>query len=428
MPASTSLAIAICGSGPAGLAAACFLHDAGHRPVLYERFPEPRPLGAGLLLQPAGLAALRRIGCDGDALALGQPITGFRGATAPDGREIFSLSYARLARAAGPGLFGLGIHRAALFSVLWAAVRARQIPIETGCDVTAVERQASNLVPCAGTRRLAPCDLLVDATGARSALRGAAGVSAAPRPYSYGAVWTTLDNSGFDPSVLSQRYVRARHMIGILPVGRLPDGRANLITLFWSLKPGTHGTFVAAGLPAWRDAVERLWPETRPLLAQVTNLEGLTLARYGQLTMARPHQDRMVFIGDAAHCTSPQLGAGVTMALLDAAALTDALAATESLAAALAAYARRRRRHVRFYQAMSRLLTPAFQSDGVMLPWLRDTLMPRAGRLAWVDRRMMETFAGLALGPFAAATPELLAGLGEASEVQGAIKAASSAS
>jgi len=42
------LSIAVCGAGPAGLAAACFLHDAGHRVRLLERVPEPRPIGAGL--------------------------------------------------------------------------------------------------------------------------------------------------------------------------------------------------------------------------------------------------------------------------------------------------------------------------------------------------------------------------------------------
>ena len=60
---------------------------------------------------------------------------------------------------------------------------------------------------------------------------------------------------------------------------------------------------------------------------------------------------------------------------------------------------------------MSRLLTPAFQSDTRTLAWLRDVAMPLAGRWGWgwVDRRMMEMFAGLALGPFAAARPDSLA-------------------
>ncbi|HAV49014.1 MAG TPA: glutamate synthase, partial [Brevundimonas sp.] len=52
----------------------------------------------------------------------------------------------------------------------------------------------------------------------------------------------------------------------------------------------------------------------------------LTLARYGHHTLARPVADRLSVIGDAAHSTSPQLGQGVNMGLLDAFALSQALA------------------------------------------------------------------------------------------------------
>lgn len=400
-----ALDIAICGCGPAGLGAACFLADAGHRVVLFERFGTPKPIGAGLLLQPAGLAALDRIGAAQRVRALGQPITGFTGATAPRGRTIFNLSYARL----DPALHGLGIHRAALFSVLWSAVQARRIPVETGTEIDGVEAAGdSRLQALAGARRTGAFDLVVDASGAGSRLRR--GVDPTPaQPYGYGAVWATVENRGFAPEILTQRYVRARHMIGILPVGTLPGETRPLATLFWSLKPADHDAFVRRGLAAWQADVIRLWPESEVLVSQITGLDRLTLARYGQYTMAKPFAGRLVFIGDAAHSTSPQLGAGVTMALLDAAALCDSLRTAATIDAAFQRYAAARRRHVRFYQRMSRLLTPAFQSDTRTLAWLRDVAMPLAGRWGWVDRRMMEMFAGLALGPFAAARPDSLA-------------------
>jgi 2-polyprenyl-6-methoxyphenol hydroxylase-like FAD-dependent oxidoreductase len=400
-----TLSIAICGCGPAGLAAACFLADAGHRPVLIERFAAPKPIGAGLLLQPAGLAALRRIGTGEAALALGSRISRFHGATAPRGRAIFDLSYATL----GSDLHALAIHRAALFSVLWAGVQQRAIPVETGAEIVDLDRRSDGrFSPNAPGRSFPAFDLVVDATGAGSRLRRF-GAARAPRPYAYSAVWTTLANRGFAPETLAQRYVDARHMIGVLPVGRVPDRADDLITFFWSLKPADHAAFKSGGLNACRDAVTRLWPETATLTGQIEDIEQLTLARYSQFTMARPFSGRLAFIGDAAHSTSPQLGAGVTMAFLDAAALADALDATRDLGDALALYAATRRRHVRFYQMMSRLLTPAFQSDTRTLARLRDWVMPAAGRLRWVDRRMMELFAGLAIGPFAAATPERLA-------------------
>src|SRR5690606_18934644 len=47
-----TLSIAIAGAGPAGLAAARYLHRAGHRITIFERFENPAPVGSGLILQP----------------------------------------------------------------------------------------------------------------------------------------------------------------------------------------------------------------------------------------------------------------------------------------------------------------------------------------------------------------------------------------
>lgn len=405
------LSIAVCGCGPAGLAAACFLHDAGHRVRLLERFAEPRPIGAGLMLQPAGLAALGRIGALDAALALGQRIDGLYARSEPSGRVVFDLSYATV----DPALHGLAIHRAAIFHALWQAASARRIPIETGVEITALAAGADGR-PCPVTRdghRLDAADLVVDATGSGSALRQLCGGPVRPRPYAYGAVWATVPAAGLRPNRLEQRFRGAREMIGLLPVGRVPGDDVPKAILFWSLKVADHPALLAAGIEPWRRQVLDLWPEIAPVIAGIADPAQLTLARYAQATLRRPYGDRIVFIGDAAHSTSPQLGAGVTMAMLDGAALADALAGTATVPEALAAYAARRRRHVRFYQAMSAMLTPAFQSDRRWIAGLRDLTFHPAARLPWLRRRMMQTFAGLSTGPFAAVTPAALAGLAE---------------
>jgi 2-polyprenyl-6-methoxyphenol hydroxylase-like FAD-dependent oxidoreductase len=85
--------------------------------------------------------------------------------------------------------------------------------------------------------------------------------------------------------------------------------------------------------------------------------------------------------GDAAHATSPQLGQGTILALLDAVALTQALSTATDLPSALAAYTQARRGHLHFYSQTSRLLTPLFQSDLTVLPWLRDVFL--AHRAGW---------------------------------------------
>ncbi|MEA2753092.1 MAG: hypothetical protein QOI41_7235, partial [Myxococcales bacterium] len=56
-----SLDVGIIGGGTAGSAAAIFLARAGHRVTLYERVPEPGPVGAGITIQPTGLHVLCRL-------------------------------------------------------------------------------------------------------------------------------------------------------------------------------------------------------------------------------------------------------------------------------------------------------------------------------------------------------------------------------
>src|SRR6185369_7552239 len=96
--------IGIIGCGVAGMAAAILLSRAGHRVTVLERFAQPRPLGAGLLLQPTGLAVLERLGLADAARHAGAPVNGIRGFTVA-GRKVLDLSYSDLA----PGCAGLGI-------------------------------------------------------------------------------------------------------------------------------------------------------------------------------------------------------------------------------------------------------------------------------------------------------------------------------
>ena len=124
-----------------------------------------------------------------------------------------------------------------------------------------------------------------------------------------------------------------------------------------------------------------LWPETEPLLAQITRHDDLIFAAYSHRTLADPVSRHVVHVGDSWHCASPQLGQGANMALLDALALARALEAQSNLDAALGEYARLRLWHIRLYQLASWLFTPAYQSDSAALAWLRDRIMSPLSRI-----------------------------------------------
>lgn len=116
-------------------------------------------------------------------------------------------------------------------------------------------------------------------------------------------------------------------------------------------------------------------------------------ASYQHRTLAHPVAAALVHIGDAWHATSPQLGQGANMALLDAWALGRSMAAA-SVGDALATYQRRRWRYVALYQLMSRVFTPVFQSESRTLPLLRDVLMEPLDRIPLVRRIAARIVAG----------------------------------
>ena len=408
------LDVAIVGAGVAGLAAATLLARAGHRVVLYEQFETPRPVGSGLMLQPSGLAALARLGLRAEVEALGARIGGLQGVAMPHGRVVFDLAYAEL----DPALHARAVHRAALHGVLWRAFLASGATLEAGRRIVAVETRAggrASVVDEAG-RVSASADLVVDASGARSVLRGAVVPGAAPRAFAYGAVWASFPDIGIAPGRLMQRYVAARVMIGYLPLGRVAAGEDPCAALFWSLKPRDHSAW-AVGFEAWRDEARAIWPELAPALATLPGAEAFTLASYGHFTAARVHRGPMLLIGDAAHATSPQLGQGANHGLLDAVSLADALAAAPDLPAALAQHERARRRQVRFYQRASLLMTPFFQSDSRILARARDATFAPVAAIPWVRREMLRTLAGLKTGLLTSArSADALAGAPEAAD------------
>jgi 2-polyprenyl-6-methoxyphenol hydroxylase-like FAD-dependent oxidoreductase len=395
------LEIGIVGAGPAGLAAALLLTRVGHHVSMFERFDAPKPLGSGLILQPTGLTVLHHLGLLDQILSLGARIDRLFGADARTGRTVLDVRY----DARPDGRFGLAVHRAALFGVLHRAVVREGIAVETGAEIADIDSsgERATLLGDDG-RRIGAFDLVVDASGTRSTLRRRADASCEPKPLAYGAFWASLGwRDGFDPHALLQRYDRASVMIGVLPIGRPHSDAEDMAAFFWSLKPADAERVLEAGIDAWKQRLVSLWPDCEAFTGQIDSFDQLVLARYGHHTLMRPAGRRLAVIGDSAHSTSPQLGQGANMALLDAAALAHAVAASRDVDDALERYVRARRLHVRVFQALSRMFTPFYQSDSVLLPLMRDRLVASIAKLPPAQRLLASMVAGTLVNPFRSA-------------------------
>lgn len=388
--ASDGYQIGIVGCGVAGQSAAIFLAECGHDVTVFERFAEPRPLGAGLLLQPTGLAVLRALRLEQQALSRGSIILGLEARTA-GGRRVLDLSYSTL----HPAAQGLGIRRGVLFDLLHRRLKESPARLATGTEIHDVAREHGRgvIIDQVG-QRYGPYDLVVVADGAHSALRQRLMPQARQRLYGWGCLWTTVpDIAGIGAtSLLRQRVRGTREMMGFLPVGD------NQLTLYWSLPAAG----LAPGAPIELGVIQRsgsaLWPEAASLVSAAVEADDFARATYRHVALPRWNDGPILFIGDAAHGTSPQLGQGANLGLVDGWTLADVLAESPDIPSAVARFAERRGPTVRFYRQASHLLTPLFQSDVASLGWMRDVFMGIASRLPVARTIAATTLAGLRTG------------------------------
>lgn len=379
--------VAVVGAGTAGLATASLLKRRGIHVEVFEEAPSPGPIGAGILLQPTGLAVLAAMGLADDLLALGSVVRRLYGESV-SGTRVMDMQYADWRADA----LGLGIHRGQLFGTLYAACKNSGAVFHLNARVTRVDPGTGDVH--VGDDVYCGFDLVVIANGTGSELRDELFGQSYSDPYPWGAYWAITSAEHCEPDVLAQRYRRCDRMVGLLPSGMSPVTGQPCVSFFFSVPVAEAGQW---SFDRIMTETLSIWPEAEKTVATISADE-LMLARYGDVWLPCDHIGRAVMIGDASHGMSPQLGMGANLAMLDAWALDLALEQPgherADRATCLAHYNRLRRQHQRFNRWMSWALTPLFQSQSMTLAWLRDLTFPASRWLSPTRALALRTLCG----------------------------------
>jgi 2-polyprenyl-6-methoxyphenol hydroxylase-like FAD-dependent oxidoreductase len=355
--------VLIIGAGIGGLTLASALRQRGFLCRIFERAAERKPVGAGILVQPSAMLALRTLGLDASVAAAGRAVQ-LGLVTTERGRVLQRTSMSFLSEELGAGTVAL--HRARLQEVLLGGVG--DVPLVYGAELTGYEADDAGITAIFADGARVRGALIVGADGLHSVVRRTL-LGESPLRYAGYTSWRGIaDIAGAIPPVEVTEMWGPGSRFGFADVGH---GEA-----YWfAVRNAREGErdessleVVRQHFSSWAAPVPALLASTRPERVLRTDI-------HDRLPVPSWSGARVTLLGDAAHPTTPNLGQGGCMAIEDGVVLAHALDRASSLVEALADYERRRvARTARVVQASFRFGKLA-QIENRLAIFLRNALL-----------------------------------------------------
>jgi FAD-dependent urate hydroxylase len=371
----------IIGGGIAGPAAALALRKVGMDSVVYEAHPIPADeAGAYLILGSNGVDALRVLGVEQAALAVGYPTPGITLCNS-SGK---SLAESRTTQTLPNPATSHTFRRADLYRVMHDAAVRQQVPIEYGKRlVSAVETPAGVRAAFAdGTE--ATADILIGGDGLHSTVRTI--IDPAAPPPTYAGIVTA---GGYTKAVPVDIEPGSYRMIfgkrAFFGYSMAPDREVWWFAYMSQPVKPDRAELQGVDLDQWRKRLLTLFaddPGPASSIIEATHIDELITPRsvHAMLHLPTWHTDRMVVIGDAAHAPSPTSGQGASLSVEDAVVLAQCLRDKPTAAAAFATFESLRRGRVeRIIKDATRI--NASTAVGPVARIVRDAVLPTLLRL-----------------------------------------------
>jgi FAD-dependent urate hydroxylase len=366
----------VVGGGIAGPATAMALQKAGIEATVFEAHPTGADgVGSFLTLAANGIDALRVLGADKPAIAVGFPTPAIR---LRNGRGKH-LGDTRT----GPELpDGIGSHtmkRADLYTVMHDAAASRGVEFALGKRLVSASPVDGGVRATFADGSSAVGDVLIGCDGVHSTVRRLID-PAAPAP-AYSGLITT---GGYARGVTVDTPPGAYEMIfgrrAFFGYGTAPDGEVWWFSnVPWRPEPA-RGSLAGD----WRDRLLSLHAgdagPALPLIEATPELLPMS-AIHSIPHLPMWHRDRMIVVGDAAHAPSPTSGQGASLSIEDGVVLAKCLRDLPSPDAAFARFeALRRPRVERIIKAAARINNS--KAAGPVGRVFRDAMLPLFLRMA----------------------------------------------
>lgn len=322
---TTRTAIVI-GAGIAGPVAAMALHKAGIQPTVYEAHTSSAEgVGAFLTIASNGIDALRVIGADETALAVGfpTPTIMLRSTTGKN------LGGARTGLTLPDGTTSHTLKRSDLYQALYEEAARRGIDVRHGKRLTTAEQTSGGVRAVFGDGSDAVADVLIGADGIHSTVRRLID-PAAPAPTYIGLVNLGGYARGVQVDAEPGSYTMIFGRRAFFGYVLAPGGEVWWFANVPRRDEPARGETEAITPAQWRTRLAGLYaadagPAAR--LVQATGTADISKASPIHSVPHLPawHNDRMVVIGDAAHAPTPTSGQGASLSIEDAVVLAQCL-------------------------------------------------------------------------------------------------------
>jgi 2-polyprenyl-6-methoxyphenol hydroxylase-like FAD-dependent oxidoreductase len=382
--------VAVVGGGIVGMSTALFLKEL-FEVTLFERETDPIPLGAGIMMQPSGLHVLNELGVCEEVYRRGTLIEGFVGRNAT-GRVDFDINF----EDHEGGIYGVGVQRGSIYYSLLKRVKESDINFKSGCEINDFTSKSEKInLLTREQQSFDGFDFVIVSNGAKSKLRDKFSNFHFSRLSGSGAIWTkVLPDENSPKNKIYQVYDGTKRMLGLMPIGFESDeSRTNKLNFFFGTSLKYLLNWNNVSLLEWKTEVLNVDPSFKQYLDQIKSKENLVCAPYADVWAKKYYQDQFLFIGDAAHAMGPHLSSGTNLGLQDALCLRDLFRKSDDFEIVFQQYQVERESQLKYYQSISRFISPYFQSD-LDKSFVRSYILKYLYQLPKVSDIMVQTITG----------------------------------